>query len=75
MKKLIFGVVVLLGAVLFYAKAKADDEVVVEEMLPISIAIKIEESKQPAFLEYLGQRYDFVYDDDGVITLTEKVIE
>ena len=74
MKKLILGAVVLLGAVLFYAKAKADD-VIVEEAAPISITIKIEESKQPAFLEYLGQRYDFVYDDDGVITLTEKVIE
>ena len=74
MKKLILGVVVLLGSVLFYAKAKADD-VVVEEVSPISITIKIEESKQPSFLEYLGQKYDLVYDDDGVITLTEKVSE
>ena len=74
MKKLILGAVVLLGAVLFYAEARADDEVVVES-LPISITVKIEEDKQPAFLEYLWQRYDFVYDDDGVITLMEKVIE
>ena len=74
MKKLILGAVVLLGAVLFSVKAKADD-VVVEETAPISITIKIEESKQPALIEYIGQRYDLVYDDDGVITLTEKVIE